>query len=118
MGEATGQSENLLENSNALLVENDIAASKEKVDMADDDGGGEQQEEPGLEEETVDVESQEDEEDEGDQGEEGSLQKQTGEDVLKDTTNTATERLFWFPQGTIKRVIKLDPEVILVNSEA
>ena len=96
-GEATGQSENLLENGNALLVENDIVASKEKVDMADDDGGGgEQEEEPGLEEEAAadDGESQEDEEDEvdqGEEGEEGSLQKQTGEDVLKDSTNTAAE---------------------------
>ena len=94
-GQAIGQSENLLDNSN--LVENNIAASKEKVDMADDDGGGgEQEEEPGLEEEAAadDGESQEDEEDEvdqGEEGEEGSLQKQTGEDVLKDSTNTAAE---------------------------
>ena len=96
--EATEQSENLLDNSNPLLVEDDIAASKETVDMADDDGdgGGEQQEEPGLEEEeeAADAESQEDEENDEDQGEEGeesTLQKQTGEDVLKDTTNTAAE---------------------------
>merc|ERR1711894_84025 len=44
------------------------------------------------------------------------------EDALKDATNTteasAAEKLFLFPQGTIKRVMKLDPEVNLVNSEA
>jgi len=131
--EATEQSENLLDNSNSLLIGNDDAAPKEVVRTADDDGGGEQQEEPGLEEEheeeEADGESQEDEEgdvDQGEEGEEGTLQRETGEDVLKDATNTTTEdatntaaeKLFWFPQGTIKRVMKLDPEVNLVNSEA
>jgi len=131
-GEATELSENLLVNSNALLVENDVAASKGSVDTGND-GEGEQKEEPGLEEEeyeeeAADGESQEDEDDvdQGEEGDESTLQKQTGEDVLKDTTNTAAEdttnaaaeKLFWFPQGTIKRVMKLDPEVNLVNSEA
>jgi len=131
-GEATEQSENLLDNSNALLVENDVAASKGTVETGND-GEGEQKEEPAFEEEeyeeeAADGESQEDEDDvdQGEEGDESTLQKQTGEDVLKDTTNTAAEdttnaaaeKLFWFPQGTIKRVMKLDPEVNLVNSEA
>ena len=30
-------------------------------------------------------------------------------------TNTAAEKLFWFPQGTIKRVMKLDPEVLFLS---
>jgi len=124
--EATAeQSENLLNNSPTLLSENDVtpSAHKEAVEASD---GGEQEEEPGVEEhgeeeETADGESQEDEEDV-----EGTLQKKTSEGVLKDASNTATEeassteaeKLFWFPQGTIKRVMKLDPEVNLVNSEA
>jgi len=127
--EATAeQSENLLNNSPTLLSENDVtpSAHKEAVGASDGGGGGEQEEEPGVEEhgeeeETADGESQEDEEDV-----EGTLQKKTSEGVLKDASNTATEeassteaeKLFWFPQGTIKRVMKLDPEVNLVNSEA
>jgi len=126
--EATAeQSENLLNNSHTLLS-NDVtpSAHKEAVGASDGGGGGEQEEEPGVEEhgeeeETADGESQEDEEDV-----EGTLQKKTSEGVLKDASNTAreeassteAEKLFWFPQGTIKRVMKLDPEVNLVNSEA
>jgi len=126
--EATAeQSENLLNNSPTLLSENDVtpSAHKEAVEASDVDVGEEQEEVPGVEEhgeeETADGESQEDEEDV-----EGTLQKKTSEGVLKDASNTATEeassteaeKLFWFPQGTIKRVMKLDPEVNLVNSEA
>ena len=96
-GEATEQSENLLDNSNVLLGENDVAASKGTVETAND-GEGEQKEEPALEEEeyeqeAADGESQEDEDevDQGEEGEESTMQKQTGEDVLKDTTNTVAE---------------------------
>jgi len=119
-GEATEQSE--------ILLGNSLTAYKEVVEASDDSGGGEHEEEPGVEEheeEAADRESQDDEED-VDEGEEGTLRKKTGDDVLKDATNTASEeaintaaeKLFWFPQGTIKRVMKLDPEVNLVNSEA
>jgi len=121
-GEATEQSENLLKNSHTLLSENDVTSSAHKEAVEAGGGGGKEEEELGVEEH--DEESQED--DEGvEEGEEGTLQK-TGDNVLKDATNTepeegsntAAEKLFWFPQGTIKRVMKLDPEVNLVNSEA
>ena len=84
-GEATEQSENLLDNS--------YTAYKEAVEASDDGGGGKQEGEPGVQEhvkEAADGESQEDDED-VDEGEEGSMQKKTGEDVLKDATNTASE---------------------------
>ena len=114
----TEQSQNLLEDNSALLVENNDDGHKEVVETSDG-GEGEQEEEPGVEEEhddqdLADQESQEDE-DNVDEGE-GAMEK--GEDALKDATNTteasAAEKLFLFPQGTIKRVMKLDPEVCLL----
>ena len=114
----TEQSQNLFEDNSAQLVENNDDGHKEVVETSDG-GEGEQEEEPGVEEEhddqdLADQESQEDEDD-VDEGE-GAMEK--GEDALKDATNTAeasaAEKLFLFPQGTIKRVMKLDPEVCLL----
>ena len=70
----------------------------------DDDDYGEVKESPKSQDEEEDIVELE-----------GNVQDNYDRDVLKDSTNTgeeeAAEKLFRFPQGTIKRVMKLDPEV-------
>jgi len=110
-----GLSQNLLEQDETVQPDNDAMKHKEG-----DIGGNEDQDDENYGEVNESPESQDEEEDIV--GLEGNDQDNIDSDVLKDSTNTGgeevAEKLFRFPQGTIKRVMKLDPEVNLVNAEA
>jgi len=110
-----GPSQNLLEQDETVQPDNDAMKHKEG-----DIGGNEDQDDENYGEVNESPESQDEEEDIV--GLEGNDQDNIDSDVLKDSTNTGgeevAEKLFRFPQGTIKRVMKLDPEVNLVNAEA
>merc|ERR1719447_2103992 len=110
-----GPSQNLLEQDETVQPDNDAMKHKEG-----DIGGNEDQDDENYGEVNESPESQDEEEDIV--GLEGNVQDNIDSDVLKDSTNTGgeevAEKLFRFPQGTIKRVMKLDPEVNLVNAEA
>ena len=91
-------SQNLLEQDETLQPDNDANEHQ------DDENYGEVNECPESQDEDEDI-----------VGLEGNVQDNNDSDVLKDSTNTGeeevAEKLFRFPQGTIKRVMKLDPEV-------
>ena len=93
-----GPSQNLLEQDETLQSDNDANEHQ------DDENYGEVNESPESQDEEEDI-----------VGLEGNVQDNIDSDVLKDSTNTGeeevAEKLFRFPQGTIKRVMKLDPEV-------
>jgi len=114
-----GPSQNLLEQDETVQSENDAMKHKE-ANGSGDIGGNEDQDDENYGEVNESPESQDEEEDIV--GLEGNVQDNIDSDVLKDSTNTGgeevAEKLFRFPQGTIKRVMKLDPEVNLVNAEA
>jgi len=114
-----GPSQNLLEQDETVQPEDDAMKHKEG-NGSGDIGGNEDQDDDNYGEVTESPESQDEEEDII--GLEGNVQDDIDSDVLKDSTNTGgeevAEKLFRFPQGTIKRVMKLDPEVNLVNAEA
>ena len=103
-----GLSQNLLEQDETVQPDNDAMKHKEG-----DIGGNEDQDDEDYGEVNESPESQDEEEDIV--GLEGNDQDNIDSDVLKDSTNTVgeevAEKLFRFPQGTIKRVMKLDPEV-------
>ena len=92
-----GPSQNLLEQDETLQPDNDANEHQ------DDENYGEVNESPESQDEEEDI-----------VGLEGNVQDNIDSDVLKDSTTgeeEVAEKLFRFPQGTIKRVMKLDPEV-------
>ena len=107
-----GPSQNLLEQDETIQPEKDEMKRKE-ANGSGDIGGNEHQDDENYNDVNESPESQDEEEDIV--GLEGNVQDNNDSDVLKDSTNTGeeevAEKLFRFPQGTIKRVMKLDPEV-------
>merc|ERR1719323_1458866 len=114
-----GPSQNLLEQDETIQPEKD-EMKRQEANRPGDIGGNEHQDGDDYDEVNKSPESQDEEEDID--GLEGNVQDDIDSDVLKNSTNTGqeevSEKLFRFPQGTIKRVMKLDPEVNLVNAEA
>ena len=107
-----GPSQNLLEQDETIQPEKDEMKRKE-ANRPGVIGGNEHQDDENYNDVNESPESQDEEEDIV--GLEGNVQDNIDSDVLKDSTNTGeeevAEKLFRFPQGTIKRVMKLDPEV-------